>query len=270
MINLTGFPKISCVLVTSGRVSLLKKSVSDYVNQSYKNKELIVVCKASSTMNCEIQTYLNSFERDDILFVEAAQDASLGALRNLAIELTTGCIICQWNDDDAHHPYRLATQYHTLLSRGVVASLYEQYLKFYVDSGYLYWIDLSDVHTERFRYLSGTIMFRKEIFYESNNMLYSERPEFERDVDLEVLEKISRLGKLAGVKQGFQYISIYHGENLCPKEYHELPLRRRVMNREFLLEHQHVLCKSVELAKLDAKICSLEGVIFTIQKGSNE
>jgi hypothetical protein len=36
--------------------------------------------------------------------------ATLGTLRGLSLDVATGEIVCQWDDDDCHHPDRILHQ----------------------------------------------------------------------------------------------------------------------------------------------------------------
>ena len=257
-------PKISCLMVTEGRVELLKKSVYCYTQQTYPNKELIIASQGDSEQNNQIGAFVESLQRKDIQFIEAPSSLSLGAMRNLSIELSTGSIVCQWDDDDLFHPFRLVDQYHALLNGGI-ASLYSQHLKYFVESQRLYWVDWSIEHPDWRRYLCGTIMFRKQHFHMLNNMFYPEvGSQSDREEDMNVLIRLSKLGKLVGVNKGYQYIYVFHGKNVYDQAHHELVLKKRVLDAETLLSHKELLLKTFDLVKLDSsfKVCSLEEEVF--------
>lgn len=259
------FPKISCVTVTAGRVELLKKSIYCYTKQTYPNKELVIVSQGNREENRQIAEHLASLKRQDIQYLEAPQTLTLGAMRNLSIEASTGSIICQWDDDDLSHPFRVMEQYHAMLGNNVVASLYNQHLKYYSDTGKLYWIDWTIERPEWRQYLCGTIMFRKDIFYRYESRLYPEKGDQScKEEDLNVLIRFAKLGKLAGVSKGYQYIYVYHGNNVYGLEHHNHVLRKRVINGRELLDNKDVLIRTFQEVRMDRpiKVSSLDEVVF--------
>lgn len=259
------FPKISCVTVTTGRHELLKKSIYCYTQQTYKNRELIVVSQGSHEVNLKIRNHIESLQRDDIVFVEAPQRITLGAMRNLSVEIATGSIICQWDDDDLCHPHRVMAQYHAMLGGGTVASLYTQHLKYFVDSGEMYWCDWSVERPQWRTMLCGTIMFHKEMFYNFNNRLYPEHGnQSDREEDMNVLIKFSRVGKLAPVNYGHHYIYVFHGNNVYDLDHHKLVLQKKVFNDHEIAEKQDTLINTFDLVRIDkpVKVMTLDGEAF--------
>lgn len=257
-------PKISCVTVTNGRVALLKKAIHCYLSQTYGNKELIVLSQGSNEVNIQIRAHIDSLQRRDIQFISADPKMSLGAMRNLSIELTTGEVICQWDDDDLYHPFRLSNQFHRL-SQGAIAACYRQHLKYYLHTGEMYWIDWSIEKQEFERYLPGTIMFWKQIFYNSYNKLYPEVGECcGREEDLCLLQRFLNEGKIADVDDGHQYTYVYHGNNIYWLEHHNLVLAKRVFNNDELLARKSLLEETFRVVGIDqpVKVRSLEGTAF--------
>lgn len=226
-------PKISCVLVTTGRIEMVRKAIDCFVSQTYKLKELVVVSQGTDEQNAQIKN-MASFE--GCIFIEAPQRLSLGAMRNLSVELSTGPIICQWDDDDYYHPNRLTTQYKHLRGNAV-ASLYTQHLKLFKERGVMYWVDykrgtddyLQVIKNSPYkRFLTGSVMFRKDCFYEYKNFLYPESgDQSDREEDLNVLQKLMRLGRVEEVNAGYQYVYVYHGNNTYELKHHEMGLHKK-------------------------------------------
>lgn len=107
-------PKISCLCVTKNNYTLLKDSIVSYKNQIYENKELIVVYEEG---NKDINKIMSEFNSDDIKYikVDSTDDKkTLGELRNISINESSGEYICQWDDDDWYHPLRLWEQFRDL------------------------------------------------------------------------------------------------------------------------------------------------------------
>lgn len=259
------FPKISCLTVTKNRFELLKKSIYCYTQQSYKNRELIIISQGDVQTNLQIRNHIDSLNRNDIILVEAPERLSLGAMRNLSIEVATGDIMCQWDDDDLYHPQRIMAQYHALLGGNIIASLYTQHLKLFVEAQTMYWCDWSVERPQWRTMLCGSIMFHKDIFYTFNNRLYPESGgQSDKEEDMNVLIKFSRIGKLAPVNYGHHYIYVFHGRNVYDLNHHRLVLAKRVIGEHELKEKQNLLTNTFDLVKLDIpfKMCSLDDVAF--------
>ena len=260
-------PKISCLMVTTGRTEMIRRSTECFLKQTYPHKELIVLSQGNNIVNDKIANYFESLNRKNIQFIRAPECLSLGAMRNLSIELSTGTVLAQWDDDDFHHPLRLTTQYSALNQQGVVASLYMEHLKFFETTGEIYWIDWSLEIGEDRRYLPGTAMFPKSVFYRFDNLLYPESGrQSSREEDWNVLQKFCSLGKIAPVRAGYQYIYTFHGNNTYWLEHHKYVLKKRVYDEKNLLGHKKLIINSLELCNTGpANVCSLNGPVFAYE-----
>lgn len=98
---------VSCLTVTKQRLDLLARAVTCFQRQSYPDRELIVV----NDEDDGTREYLASLRDEKILHVRPAQvDLRLGELRNVSLDHARGEYVAQWDDDDWHHPDRLAAQ----------------------------------------------------------------------------------------------------------------------------------------------------------------
>ena len=262
--------KISCLTVTTGRLELLEKSVHCYVQQTYDNKELVVLSQGTEEMNQKISDYLRSLNRSDIIFQEAPPSLSLGAMRNASVELATGSIMCQWDDDDLYHPDRIMTQYKHLMSdRRNVGCAYSSFLKFFAKTKKLYWCDWSGEGTELTRLLCGAVMFHKRIFHEFGSLIYpQEGDQCHVEEDLNVLQKLFMTGRVAPVNKANHYFYVYHGENTYDLEHHELTLLTNsgkvVLDEESLLAHRDILEDTFSVVGIEeCAVCSKEEIAFT-------
>jgi glycosyltransferase involved in cell wall biosynthesis len=82
-------PLVSCLCVTHNRVPYLKRAIDCFSNQTYKNKELVVVYGAEDSDTVD---YLKSRTDIDIKRVElpATTPLTLGERRNLSIQASNG------------------------------------------------------------------------------------------------------------------------------------------------------------------------------------
>lgn len=261
-------PKISCLTVTNGRFEWLKRTIRCYVNQTYSNKELVILSQGNKEINRLISDYIRIIGRDDILFFECSPTMSLGAMRNLSIEISSGEILCQWDDDDYSHPRRMVNQYHHLLKGNVSASVYTQHLKYYYQTGDIYWIDWSIEKNLFEKFLPGTIMFRKNIFHKMKNLAYPEIGlKSIKEEDLCFLQNILKTDIINPVEAGNQYIYTYHGLNTYKLEHHNFVLAKKVLEKEELLKRKDLLIETLRLVQIDrpVKIRSLKEVAFEYQ-----
>lgn len=266
-------PLITCVCVTKNRPNLLQRSIECYLRQTYPNKKLVVVSQGDEKNNNFTLKYLKEINRPDILFVEAPSMLTLGAMRNVSIELATGEIICQWDDDDVYHPERLITQYKALISDSRnVASLYSDFLKYFSNSQELYWCDWSKESEYSHRFLCGSIMFYKSLFHMWENFYPERGSQSGREEDLHVLEKLISKGSIAPVAAGYQYIYVYHGINTYDLDHHKLTLDirwgKKVYNKQQLIENKNSINESLFYLDLSNQIYvkSLDELAFIYNK----
>lgn len=192
--------KISCVMVTRGNFDLIKKSIFCYLNQTYRNKELIILSQGED--NEMLKVYLKDLGRRDIPLMKCSPKMFLGAMRNLAIELTTGEMICQWDDDDLYHPRRIQTHL-MAFGHGISASIYQQHLKYFADTKELYWIDWAGMPKNL-----NVISVGRSCSPSPVSMSQQSAVPRESSKDVSALHRLMRMGKIAPVFQGYQYIYV--------------------------------------------------------------
>jgi len=216
--------------------------------------------------------------RNDIRFLAAPQSLTLGAMRNLSIEVAQGDVICQWDDDDLYHPVRLSTQYKFLSSQpGVAGTCYSEFLKYFADTNQMYWIDWSDEHPpEAYRFLSGTVMFYKKYFYEYGNMLYPEYgSQSDKEEDLNVLQKLILKGRILAVSPTHHYIYVYHGGNTYDLAHHRITVDtsglKKMATKSKILRNEKLLKQMFRLVGLEqVEMCAEEGVVFVYKENDGK
>lgn len=98
---------VSCLTVTKHRLDLLPRAVTCFQRQTHPERELIVVNDADDGT----EEFVASLRDERIVYVRPERgDLRLGELRNLALAHARGEYVAQWDDDDWHHPDRLAAQ----------------------------------------------------------------------------------------------------------------------------------------------------------------
>lgn len=91
--------KVSCVIITHNRVSLLKRAVNSVMNQTYKNIEVFVVDDASDDGT---EAYGERLKNKGINYIRIDKKDSKGGnyARNIGIEKSTGDYVAFLDDDD--------------------------------------------------------------------------------------------------------------------------------------------------------------------------
>jgi len=122
-------PLISCLCVTRRRVPMLSRAVRAFNEQSYPNKELVIVYEDDDP---ETARFLSDLNAPDInkLEIPSSPRKTLGALRNLAVARCGGEYFCQWDDDDYYHVERLTSQMSVIRETGMPACVLFQWLLF--------------------------------------------------------------------------------------------------------------------------------------------
>ncbi len=101
-------------MVTRNRVRLAERAVKCFTNQSWKNKELVILDDGAEDYEPMLAPYR---ERLTIRYekLPEVEGRFLGELRNLAIDAAEGDYCAQWDDDDWYHPERIERQMAPLL-----------------------------------------------------------------------------------------------------------------------------------------------------------
>ncbi len=197
-------PLISCICVTKNHPDLLNRAIRCFEAQTYPHKELIVLFEEC---NLPARDLLGKAAPDPRISILAASGtASLGALRNYAIENSQGDFFCQWDDDDWHNAYRLESQYAAIRKNSFPACVTDQWILF-------------DSQNER-AYISGkrlwegSLLCRKDIFQKKK---YADISRGEDTPLVEYLYDHQLLYVMAGMPK--LYIYNYHGGNTFDREH---------------------------------------------------
>jgi len=125
-------PLISCLCPTKNKPSIVKDAIECFNNQTYPNKELILV---TNDKNPHL-SYLETLVCDNVKLVFAPQETVLGELRNISVDNASGEYVAIWDDDDIHHKDRLQMQFDVLAkSKGKEACFLRRVLFHDINSG---------------------------------------------------------------------------------------------------------------------------------------
>jgi len=202
---------VSCVMVTKNRLPMVKKAVGYFLQQTYHQKELIIIEDGTDgtyeyiTNLADRRIKIYHFSEDQpvnsVDQTGPVEKKSLGTLRNLSIEKTTGDYIMQWDDDDYYHPCRISIMMKKLLEKNVDVLYLSQWMmawperKYFVTSYYLK------------RGWEGSMLIKK-----SKMLRY---PDLARGEDTVLQNEIHSNGTKWAVLDGYEmlYLYVVHGTN---------------------------------------------------------
>lgn len=207
-------PLISCLMVAlpaQHRLAGLKRSLADYLRQTWPRRELVIVLNGgAAAVAAAIKAHVATLDRADIRIVEPAGELPLGALRNIAKVEARGGIVCQWDDDDLYHPERLERQAAALLASGGEALCLEQVMQFFPAERLLY--------CDNFRG-AGETCFPGSIIGWARAIGYDAAARLGEDSELVLrLKAQGRLRTLPECPHLYVYVS--HGGNSWTAEHH--------------------------------------------------
>lgn len=271
MIEPCDIPKISCLLVTAaGRLERLRLSYRCYLNQTWPNRELVIVNDGPFEYQREISELVRG--RDDVrcVFLQG-QQYTLGALRNISIDLCYGDVFVQWDDDDFCAPDRLAIQFAYLLKMGAKVCFLTDQLHYYFATRQLYWTNWWLHHSgehKRYGHIPGTIMaWRKDFGYRypaaGDHCRAGEDSVMTHDMCLEMPDKIALLQEL-----GYMHMYSFHGKNVWDVEHHMKISKVRGMDCKYLLEHRSRIARTLNFLGFDeVSVVGSDGLAFIHRGG---
>ncbi len=207
-------------MVTRNRLSLAERAVRCFAEQSYPNRELVVVDDGDIRCRRALERFAaEGGARDLIRFVAPeVKGLALGALRNLSMDRANGEVLCQWDDDDFSHPSRLDAQMATMLDQDASACYLTDHLQFLEDDNALVWVDWTlGGRAGAGQLLPGTVMMRKD-----DRFRYPESgASATRGEDSALLDQLWDAVPVASlVGKGYLYLYTYHGRNTFDREHH--------------------------------------------------
>ena len=103
-------PLISCLCPTRNHPTIVKIAIECFKDQTYPNRELILVADEDSPYIEDLIKLTN----DNIKLFYAPKGLPIGAIRNISVSHAEGEYIAQWDDDNIHHRDRLTLQYNSI------------------------------------------------------------------------------------------------------------------------------------------------------------
>lgn len=219
-------PKVSCLMVTADRPELCRRAIRCFQQQTYDNRELLVVDDGKT----DLAPLLRDLPSNDVRYLKLEKtDRTLGDLRNIALDQAEGEVLVQWDDDDWYHPDRLTRQLVPILE-GADAS---------VLSGALMHLDTPEFFEHPYIGLlkngvPGTIMHRAE-----STVRY---PSLRRSEDTLYLREWARKKTLAQLPPQFAHLFVrcFHGANTWEVEHFLTRIRNTPRHFIAYVWHHHI------------------------------
>ncbi len=101
---------VSCILPTANRRAFIPEAIRQFQAQDYPNRELIIVDDGTDSIADLVPADAA------IRYYRLSARSSLGAKRNLAVEMARGDVILHWDDDDWRSNRWVRSQVTTLMS----------------------------------------------------------------------------------------------------------------------------------------------------------
>ncbi|GAA2317813.1 glycosyltransferase [Streptomyces violaceusniger] len=188
-------PTVSCLMVTKGRLPLAERAIRCFLAQTYARAELVVVDDgADGALEDHVREYADPRIRVHRLPPEGR---TLGALRNIAVDLAAGTYVCQWDDDDLYAPERLEVQLAAVLALDATAC--------FLARERLWWPARRKLAISGVRVWEGSMLCAKDAL--------PRYPEWRRGEDSPVAEAVVRGGRTVSLDAPELYTYVFHGAN---------------------------------------------------------
>ena len=225
---------ISALTVTrAGALPRLRAAFADLARQTHAERELVVVHDGDAAFDAEVS--LAARDAGVVATVERADAGEpLGALRNRSVALARGELVVQWDDDDRHHPERLARQAAALVRADAAFAFLADQLHWFPAQRTLYWEDWS-VEPYPLDFVQGTLMARRERM--------PAYPATRRGEDTALcLDVVASGERIARVRDaGWSYVYTYHGDNAWPEPHHAAIAAAKHLSDARLLARERLL-----------------------------
>lgn len=192
---------ISCLCVTHKKPRMLDRVINCFYNQSYENKQLVIVYEDFDIPTHEYILNREFDEKVKVVTIDSSiEKIPLGELRNISVREADGEYVCQWDDDDWFDPDRLSTQMQFIRNSGKPACILSRWVVFDDQSKRAY--------ISNRRLWEGSILCRKDL------MIQKSYPAIHKGEDSSVIDHLYQNNKLHIVDDMPElYIYISHGNN---------------------------------------------------------
>ena len=232
---------ISCLTITREQNFIeLKRALACFHRQTIPEKELVIVHDGSAQFDEVLVDQIEQYPHDTIVLHRSKDPGlPLGALRNIALSLAKGELICQWDDDDLYHPQRLELQHQELLDAGADFCFLTDQLHYFEPTGEMFWDDWT-VEAYPGNLIQGSILGRADKIG-----TYAELP---RGEDTQVVARLYATGcRLRAIaNRGYLYIYVFNGKNAWDVRHHAAISAWKRLGKAELLRREDELRRQLD------------------------
>ena len=235
---------VSCLMVTlpvPERFDSCRRSIAAFCAQTLPRKELVMVVNGGQdSARARLLEYVASLQRRDIRVLTPPGELNLGQLRNISVEIATGDVLCQWDDDDLYHPERLDRQFAALTAGDHEAVLLTEVIQYFPQTRSLYCVNWRATEAGGH---TGTLMVRR-----SAGIQYPTEGSVARlGEDLQVALALRRRGRLGFIPaMPYLYVYISHGMNSWSDDHHRMLASKLAISKGMLLRRESEIRTGLE------------------------
>jgi glycosyltransferase involved in cell wall biosynthesis len=255
--------RVSCLMVTlpvPERLAPMRRAIEAYLQQTHADRELVIVVdQGTPTDRAAVASTVAAFDRPDIVMVLTEAPMTLGALRNLSVAHASGDAICQWDDDDLHHPSRIAEQLAAPAQGICVATLLQDVILYRSADRTLFWTNWAATPATGH---PGTLLCLRDAMprYPEAGL----RAHLNQDLILwEVLQAKRQVRTVPD--RPHLYVYVVHGTNLSPHDHLEMLRRDLAISRGLLKRREMMLRAGLQPFPLNGvRVEGSNGMAFTL------
>ena len=205
---------VSCLCLTRDRPRYLHRVIRCFQQQTWKRKELVIVYDFD---DIETERFLERYKNTSTIKIvkNIKENASVGYLRNIAVQNASGRYCAQWDDDDYYDQNRLSFQINQLRRM-------KKYKAIVLDSWYSVYLGEENVVISPKYTYEGTIIAERTL------LLKYPYPDYTRITtagggeigeDTFVINQLKEEGVLAVINKPHLYYYFIHGANTCSPDH---------------------------------------------------
>ena len=188
---------MTCLCLTQNRRNWLPKAIECFLNQTYPNRELLIIADGESVRDL--------VPSDPQIRLVEIDPRNIGEKRNFGCSRARGSVIAHWDDDDHSEPERLSDQVARLVESGKAVTGYFA-MRFHEVTSNRWW-----QYRSRPNYGFGTVgaslMYLKS-WWERNNF-----PAIQIQEDVEFSKRAELFGQLVTTDGNLFMFARDHGQN---------------------------------------------------------
>ena len=238
---------VSIIIPFFNRVNQVEKALKSAINQTYNNKEIILVNDGSTDSIEIIEEIVN--KKPNIFLLKNKYNFGVSYSRNLAIEFSSGEFIAFLDSDDEWMNFKIQLQMDYIYKNNINFN-YTAYLRKYGNSSNLSTVSVAKEYRMPFMAFSckiatPTVLFKKEL---SENLKFNE--DIKYGEDLIYWAKLSKKTRLIGINIPTAYINVNKdsgSQSISKQRIASENINKELFYQKNLLSFLHLLYYNLKL-----------------------